>query len=132
MALSDLGPCAHNQPRTDQECWVRLRAFIATRPRLDQIVPPTDPVALWAARRWMTHTVCAVTEFANTLNQRVAREEPPASGSARAVALSVVRLCWAFTRNWADAARATRSRVIEYNRDVDLLRSALDNLTSAQ
>jgi hypothetical protein len=94
-------------------------------------VPPTDAAALRAARRLVIHTVRVATDFADTLYQRVSREEPPATGSARAAALSVVALCLAFARNSSDASRATESRIVEYNRDVELLRSALNNLRSS-
>jgi len=109
------------RPRTDRQCWAKLRAVLAERPATH----PADDDSLWAARATIALTVADVDAFIDHLSARLPEDTQPVSGSSLAIAWSLVRICRAFTRNWADAASATPSRVAEFNRDVELLRTIL-------
>jgi hypothetical protein len=77
--------------------------------------------------------VRAVNEFADALDAAVESADsvgPPTPGSARAVGLSVVRMCRAFTRNWVEVPGVTPARVVEFNRDVELLRTVLERFVA--
>lgn len=114
----------------DREVWARLGAFVAQRPVLEAVAEPVDRETLSAARLRIAATARETRDFADTLHERASRGGPPAPGSAKAVALSVAMMCRAFARNWADASWSTRARVVEFNRDVELLRALLDGLAT--
>jgi hypothetical protein len=92
---------------------------------LEPATHPADDDSLWVARAAIALTVADVDAFTDHLSARLPEEGQPPPGSSLAIAWSLVRICRAFTRNWADAACATPSRVAEFNRDVELLRTIL-------
>ncbi|GDY31727.1 hypothetical protein GTS_33600 [Gandjariella thermophila] len=116
----------------DREIWRGLAVFVAHHPVLAPTVRPIDAETLGLARGWMAHTVRELRAFADALEARASQGDPATPGSAKAVALSVVMMCRAFIRNWADARWSTPAQVLDFNRDVDMLRRMLDGLASRE
>jgi hypothetical protein len=114
---------------SDQELWATLLGMIALHPVLRPAPGSADTDTTRTAVRWITLTVRSVNDFADAIHtavESVGSPGPPSPGSARAVGLSVVRMCRAFTRNWVDVPGVTPARVIEFNRGVVLLRTLLE------
>jgi hypothetical protein len=120
----------HLEDHPERELWARLTACLAEAPVVTRLDEPAEPAATQAAQARIARTARDVNAFADRLCLVFTLDGAAPAGSTRAIAWAIVNLCRVFTRHWAGVAEVTRSRAIEFNRDVALLGSVLRDARS--